>query len=185
MSYAIQNHLNQVDVYADVDGNAEVDALSDGLIILRYLFGIQGDTLIADTISPDATRTSIEEVVAYLEDPNQTPEPPSGEVVPLYNASTALEPETTFTRSDGVIVTRIADRGRDRHHKDSGFIVGLKSLTRPAPTDQVASDMLKREVHFHHAVRHQQPNISPLIVCVLIYNFRCSIPLCSNICLMR
>jgi len=107
--------------YADVDGNGEVDALSDGLIILRYLFGIQGDTLIADTISPDATRTSIEEVVAYLENPNQTPEPPSGEVVPLYNASTALEPETTFTRSDGVIVTRIADRGRDRHHKDSGF----------------------------------------------------------------
>ena len=54
------------------------------------------------------------------------------------------------------------------HHKDSGFIVGLKSLTRPAPTDQVASDMLKREVHFHHAVHHQRQNISPLIVCVLI-----------------
>ena len=109
--------------YADVDGNGEVDALSDGLIILRYLFGIQGDTLIDGTISPDATRTSIEEVVAYLENPNQTPEPPeqpSGEIVPLYDASTALEPETTFTRSDGVIVTRIADRGRDRHHKDSG-----------------------------------------------------------------
>ena len=107
--------------YADVDGNGEVDALSDGLIILRYLFGLRGEVLVADTISPDATRTSIEEVVAYLESPNQTPEPPSGEVVPLYNASTALEPETTFTRSDGVIVTRIADRGRDRHHKDSGF----------------------------------------------------------------
>jgi len=106
--------------YADVDGNGEVDALSDGLIILRYLFGLRGEVLVADTISPDATRTSIEEVVAYLESPNQTPEPPSGEVVPLYNASTALEPETTFTRSDGVIVTRIADRGRDRHHKDSG-----------------------------------------------------------------
>ena len=107
--------------YADVDGNGEVDALSDGLIILRYLFGIEGDTLIADTISPDATRTSIEEVTAYLEFPNLiAPEPPSGEVVPLYNASTLLEPETTFTRSDGVIVTRIADRGRDRHHKDSG-----------------------------------------------------------------
>ena len=106
--------------YADVDGNGEVDALSDGLIILRYLFGIQGDTLIDGTISPDATRTSIEEVVSYLENPNQTTEPPSGEIVPLYNASTVLEPETTFTRSDGVIVTRIADRGRDRHHKDSG-----------------------------------------------------------------
>ena len=106
--------------YADIDGNGEVDALSDGLIILRYLFGIEGDSLINDTLSTNATRTSVEEIAAYLDFPNQTPVPPSGEVVPLYNASTVLEPDTTFTRSDGVIVTRIADRGRDRHHKDSG-----------------------------------------------------------------
>jgi hypothetical protein len=104
--------------YADIDGNGEVDALSDGLIILRYLFGIEEDALIDGTISPNATRTSAQEVVAYLENPNQGP---VGTVVPLYNASTTLEPETTFTRSDGVIVTRIADRGRDRHAKDSNF----------------------------------------------------------------
>ena len=43
-----------------------------------------------------------------------------GLVNTLYNDSTPLEPETTFTRDDGVIVTRLADRGRDRHAKDSG-----------------------------------------------------------------
>ncbi|KAL7426100.1 hypothetical protein ACHAXH_000486 [Discostella pseudostelligera] len=42
-------------------------------------------------------------------------------------------------------------------HKVSGFIVGLKSLKRPEPTDQDASIMLKREVHFHHDICH--PNV--------------------------
>ena len=114
--------------YADIDGNGEVDALSDGLIILRYLFAIQDDALIDGTISPNATRTSAQEVVTYLKNPDVCCLGtgccgwyPDGEVVPLYDASTALEPETTFTRSDGVIVTRIADRGRDRHAKDSNF----------------------------------------------------------------
>lgn len=43
-----------------------------------------------------------------------------GQVNKLYNDSTDLEPVSAFTRDDGVIVTRIADRGRDRHAKDSG-----------------------------------------------------------------
>ena len=44
-----------------------------------------------------------------------------GQINKLYNDSTPLEPVTSFLRDDGVIVTRIADRGRDRHHKDSSF----------------------------------------------------------------
>jgi CxxC motif-containing protein (DUF1111 family)/predicted lipoprotein with Yx(FWY)xxD motif len=42
-----------------------------------------------------------------------------GPINKLYNDSTALEPMTTFTRDNGVVVTRLADRGRDRHAKDS------------------------------------------------------------------
>ncbi|MDB3926338.1 hypothetical protein N9356_04260, partial [Porticoccaceae bacterium] len=44
-----------------------------------------------------------------------------GDVQMLYGANTALEPSTTFETADGVIVTRLADRGRDRHAKDSGI----------------------------------------------------------------
>ena len=44
-----------------------------------------------------------------------------GQVNKLYNDSTVLEPITSFVRDDGVVVTRLADRGRDRHAKDSGF----------------------------------------------------------------
>ena len=44
--------------------------------------------------------------------------PTASSVVPLYSASTALEPVTAFVRNDGVVVTRFGDRGRDRHAKD-------------------------------------------------------------------
>ena len=36
----------------------------------------------------------------------------------LYDDTTPIEPITSFVRSDGVVVTRIGDRGRDRHAKD-------------------------------------------------------------------
>ena len=40
-------------VYAssgDIDGNGSVDALTDGLLLLRYLFGLDGDTLTTGVI---------------------------------------------------------------------------------------------------------------------------------------
>ena len=51
----------------DIDGNEEFDALTDGLLTLRYLFGLQGDTLINGVIADDATRTAAEEIEAHLE----------------------------------------------------------------------------------------------------------------------
>jgi len=38
-----------------------------------------------------------------------------------YDDTTSLEPVVSFIRSDGVVVTRFGDRGRDRHAKDIGF----------------------------------------------------------------
>jgi hypothetical protein len=52
---------------ADIDGNGEIDALTDGLLTLRYLFGLQGDTLINGVVAGDATRTTAEEIEAHLE----------------------------------------------------------------------------------------------------------------------
>ena len=34
----------------DLDGNGSNDALTDGLLLLRYLFGLSGDSLIQDTL---------------------------------------------------------------------------------------------------------------------------------------
>ena len=44
------NHLNDIRPVFDVDGNGQVDALSDGLMIIRYLFGLRGPALIAGAI---------------------------------------------------------------------------------------------------------------------------------------
>lgn len=44
----------------------------------------------------------------------------SADIVPLYDAGTPLEPETWFDRGDAV-VTRFADRARDRHAREDEF----------------------------------------------------------------
>lgn len=50
--------------------------------------------------------------------PNPSPTVALASLVSLYDATTTLEPVTSFVRNDGVVVTRIGDRGRDRHAKD-------------------------------------------------------------------
>lgn len=50
----------------DIDGNGEVDALTDGLLLLRYLFGLDGDTLTAGVIGGGATLTDSATLEIYL-----------------------------------------------------------------------------------------------------------------------
>ncbi|MFT7559713.1 MAG: CxxC motif-containing protein (DUF1111 family)/predicted lipoprotein with Yx(FWY)xxD motif [Flavobacteriales bacterium] len=49
----------------------------------------------------------------------EIPAPVLGDIIPLYDQSTPLNAATSFVRDDGVLVTRVADRGRDRHAKDN------------------------------------------------------------------
>ena len=57
---------NTVTVTFDIDGNGSEDALTDGLLLLRYLFGFRGDTLINGAVAVGATRTSAGDLEAYL-----------------------------------------------------------------------------------------------------------------------
>ena len=50
----------------DVDGNGTCDALTDGLLIIRYLFGFRGDALIEGAVAGDCTRCTASEIEAYL-----------------------------------------------------------------------------------------------------------------------
>ena len=63
----IEDRINALGDLTDIDGNGQVDALTDGLLILRYLFGLEGETLISGVVASDATRTSAEEIEAHLE----------------------------------------------------------------------------------------------------------------------
>ena len=61
----ITSYLNTAECqhYFDVDGNQSPDALTDGLIIIRKLFGITGVALTKDAISQNATRTTATEII--------------------------------------------------------------------------------------------------------------------------
>jgi hypothetical protein len=51
----------------DIDGNGSVDALTDGLMVLRYLFGLRGQGLINGAIADNAMRTEAADVEAYIQ----------------------------------------------------------------------------------------------------------------------
>jgi len=66
-SVDIESRIEILGDLADIDGNGDIDALTDGLLILRYLFGLQGDTLINGVVADDAIRKTAEEIEAHLE----------------------------------------------------------------------------------------------------------------------
>ena len=51
----------------DINANGSVDALTDGLIILRYLFGLRNDDLIINAIGSGSIRNTAEEVEAHIQ----------------------------------------------------------------------------------------------------------------------
>ena len=56
-SVGIEARIAMLCTLADIDGNGSVDALTDGLLALRYLFGLTGDALISDAVASDSMRT--------------------------------------------------------------------------------------------------------------------------------
>ena len=59
--------FNSTGLLLDIDDDKSIDALTDGLLILRYLFGIRGENLSSDALSPNAERTAIGELEEYLQ----------------------------------------------------------------------------------------------------------------------
>jgi hypothetical protein len=63
----IASRIDELGLLLDIDGNGDNDALSDGLLILRYLFGLRGSALIVDVVKSDAKRRTAAEIETYLE----------------------------------------------------------------------------------------------------------------------
>lgn len=51
----------------DIDGDGEVNALTDGLLLLRYLFGLRESNLIDGVVSETATRHTEAEIMQHIE----------------------------------------------------------------------------------------------------------------------
>ena len=73
-SVDIESRIETLGDLADIDGNGQIDPLTDGLLTLRHLFGLQGDTLINGVVAGDAVRTTAEELEAHLETLISTPD---------------------------------------------------------------------------------------------------------------
>ena len=54
------------DASGDIDGDGNVDALTDGLLLLRYLFGLSGETLTVGVVANGATRTSSSDLEGFI-----------------------------------------------------------------------------------------------------------------------
>ena len=63
----VLSYLNSIRTQLDVDGNGQPDALTDGIMIQRYMSGTRGDALTANAIGSGATRTTSAQVEAYLQ----------------------------------------------------------------------------------------------------------------------
>ena len=101
----VETRIAMMSVITDIDGNTEVDALTDGLLLLRYLFGLRNDSLISDVIGSGASRTSSVDVTAYLDSkmPGQAPVDSDNDgVSDADDAFPNVASETADTDSDGV-----------------------------------------------------------------------------------
>ena len=61
----------------DVDGNGVLDAATDGLMILRSMFGLTGTAVTTDALGPGAKRTTWEQIKPYLDAYRAGTAPPS------------------------------------------------------------------------------------------------------------
>lgn len=64
---ALANYLKLAESELDIDGNNNAEALSDGLLLIRYLFGFSGEALTAGAIGEGASRDTADAIEAYIE----------------------------------------------------------------------------------------------------------------------
>ena len=67
-SEVIASYLTDADSQLDIDGDGESKPLTDGSLLIRYLFGFSGDSLVSGAIGSDATRNTAEAVEAYIKE---------------------------------------------------------------------------------------------------------------------
>ncbi|MDA7755620.1 hypothetical protein N8933_11485, partial [Pseudomonadales bacterium] len=65
-SEAIAKYLTEGNLELDIDGNGKAEPLTDGLLLMRYLYEFSGDSLIKGAIGAGAERDTAEEVEAYI-----------------------------------------------------------------------------------------------------------------------
>ena len=64
--YSEPINVSVIEASLDVDDNGTADALSDGVLILRYLFGFRGEDLVDHALATNANRSDPSAIAEYL-----------------------------------------------------------------------------------------------------------------------
>jgi hypothetical protein len=71
--YAVRTKAEQIEPLIkgmydlfDIDGDGIVNALADGLLLVRYLFGFRDYELVYDLITPNCTRCNADDIIEYI-----------------------------------------------------------------------------------------------------------------------
>jgi hypothetical protein len=105
-----EEFLAQISARLDVDGNGVADALTDGILIIRFLFGFTGDALTSGAVdNTNGTRTTAAEIERFLQgflpgatavaDAQVAPTNTSGTITTSTTDSTTVVLDTTTTTS--------------------------------------------------------------------------------------
>ena len=62
----IGTYLDDIRPLLDIDGNGQADALTDGLMVIRYLFGLRGGPLIQNAVG-NGVRTTAAQIEPYIQ----------------------------------------------------------------------------------------------------------------------
>ncbi len=62
----MKTFLDATRIAYDIDGNTNVDAATDGVLVVRYLLGIRGDALVEGALGAGATRTLPDDIASYI-----------------------------------------------------------------------------------------------------------------------
>ena len=118
----VESSLTELMSISDIDADGKVDALTDGLILLRYLFDLRGNSLVTGAISNEATRSSSTAVEEYISQylPNSSNNlievSISGNItfdlIPFHQYSDGLDIDNTYaSAARGVVVEAIDNNG--------------------------------------------------------------------------
>ncbi len=89
---AIANHIDQRPAAFDLDGNGSGDALTDGLLLMRHLFGLTGDVMTNGVVGDGAARVSYADILAYITS--------GGVVAPFFTSSSSFSVIDSVTWDD-------------------------------------------------------------------------------------
>ena len=63
---SLADYLDRVRDGLDIDGAGEPRAITDGLLLIRYLFGFRDEALISGAVGDGATLRTAEEIDAHI-----------------------------------------------------------------------------------------------------------------------